>query len=125
MKSRENTHKLLCIICPEGCEIEATEQDGKLQFEKGICRKGREYAECEIRDPARVLTSTVPVSGGVVAMLPVRTAAPVPKARLEEIMVEIKKISVTAPVRIGETVASDIGGTGVALVAGRDVESGT
>ncbi len=118
---QDAAHTVLCVMCPEGCEIVAHRRGEELRFSRDVCRTGREYAEMEIRNPSRVLTSTVPVRDGEIAMLPVRTAAPVARPRLRAIMEEIKLIRVDAPVRIGDVVANDLAGTGVALVAGRTV----
>jgi CxxC motif-containing protein len=114
-------HKLLCIVCPEGCEIEVQEKDGGYVFSEGICRRGRDYARRELRNPVRTVTSTVPVAGGEIAMLPVRAAAPIPKKRIMEAMAQIKGITITAPVEIGQTVAENLAGSGVPLVASRSI----
>ena len=112
---------LLCIVCPEGCEIEVRKEGDSLAFSGGTCRRGHEYAEQEIRNPSRILTTTVPVSGGDVAMLPVRTAEPVPKPMLMEIMADIQNISVDAPISSGDIVVPDIAGTGIPLLASRSI----
>ena len=121
MKSVPKKHNLLCIVCPEGCEIEVREADGKLSFSPGICKRGRDYAKQEIRDPSRILTTTVPISGGDIAMLPVRTAAPIPKPSLISAMDRIREISTVAPVKVGDVVIEDLVGTGVSLLASRSV----
>ena len=123
--SSSETHQLICIVCPEGCEMEVTEIDGKLEFPKGICRRGQEYARTEIYDPSRVLTSTVPNSNGVVAMLPVRTAGTIPKPKLMEAMDAIASITAAAPIRIGDAIAENLAETGIALVATRSVDRET
>lgn len=121
MKQKNETHSLLCIVCPEGCEMDVTEADGELVFPDGICRRGQDYARQEIYDPSRVLTTTVPITGGETAMLPVRTVEAIPKPLLIEAMEQIASIRVSAPVRIGDTVVEDVAGTGTPLVASRTV----
>lgn len=119
--SAQQTHKLLCIVCPEGCEMEVVEKDGTFVFPKGICQRGQDYARQEIVDPRRILTSTVRLTGGDVEMLPVRTTLPIPKEKLLEAMDQIAGTTAEAPVRIRDVLTPDVAGTGVALIASRSV----
>ena len=121
MSDEPRKHHLLCIVCPEGCEMDVVERDGDLVFPKGICRRGRDYARREIYDPCRVLTTTVPVEGGEIAMLPVRTDKPVPKPKLIAVMREIASIAATAPIAVGDVIREDVMGTGAALIACRAI----
>ena len=122
--SQENSkHNLLCIVCPEGCEMELYEKDDELIFPEGICRKGQEYARQEIYNPCRVLTTTVRVHGGEVAMLPVRTLQPIPKAKLIKAMQQIANLEVKAPVKTSDVICQNIANTGVSLVACRTISS--
>ncbi|MCP4400027.1 MAG: DUF1667 domain-containing protein, partial [bacterium] len=59
MSQETFTRKLLCIVCPEGCEMDIDARDGELVFPQGICHRGQEYAAQEIYNPCRVLTTTV------------------------------------------------------------------
>lgn len=118
---KNSQHRLLCIVCPQGCDIEVAEAGGELSFAPGVCRRGRDYARQELRDPCRVLTSTVRLEGASLAMLPVRTAAPIPKGKLEAAMAQLAQITVRAPVRAGEVICDDLAGTSVGLIATRTV----
>ena len=118
-------HKVLCIVCPEGCEMEVTDVNGELTFPKGVCRRGQDYAHQEIVNPCRVLTTTVRLNGGDVNMLPVRTSDPIPKQLLTEAMQQIASITTTAPVNIGDMICDDIAGTGIALHACRTIGTTT
>ena len=121
MNQKAIKHRLLCIVCPEGCEMDIDEKDGNLVFPKGICRRGQEYARQELYNPCRVLTTTVPVRGGEIAMLPVRTSQPIPKAKLIEAMQQIANIEGKVPVKTGEVICRDIASTGVSLIACRTI----
>ena len=121
MSNEGKTYHLLCIVCPEGCEMEVVRVGGEFIFPDGICRRGQEYARQEIEDPCRVLTTTVPVVGGEMAMLPVRTTKRIPKGLLMKAMARASTLSVEAPVTAGHTVCRSITGTGVDLVACRSV----
>ncbi len=120
--SRETfTSKLLCIVCPEGCEMDIDAKDDELVFPPGICRRGQEYAAQEIYNPCRVLTTTVRIDNGEFAMLPVRTSQPIPKTKLIDAMRQIADIVVKAPVKTGDVMCRDVAGTGVSLAACRTI----
>ncbi len=120
--------EIVCVSCPVGCQIKVRIKDGQLErLEGNRCPRGEEYARQEALEPRRVLPTSVKVVGGRAPLVSVRTDRPVPKERLEELMQEIKGMSVEAPVRIGQIIAPDLLGTGVDLVATRSVprEDGT
>ena len=117
-----NKHKLLCIVCPEGCEMEVQENGDDFIFSEGICRRGQDYARQEIVNPCRVLTTTVRLFEGKSAMLPVRTADSIPKNKIEEAMQQIASITVNAPVKLGQIICADIAGSGIPLVSSKSVQ---
>ena len=123
MNQQTTKHRLLCIVCPEGCEMDIGEEDGDLVFPRGICRRGQEYARQEIYNPCRVLTTTVPIRNGEIAMLPVRSSQAIPTAKLIQAMQQIAHIEEKAPVKIGDAICRDIANTGVSLIACRTILS--
>ena len=110
--------KLTCIECPMGCDICVEEVDGKIEFSGNGCPRGKLYAQNEITCPKRVLTTTVKSQKG--KLVPVKTDAPVEKAKLFELMQQINFIVVQTPIRIGDIIVKDIS-EGVNLVASGNV----
>lgn len=110
--------ELTCINCPMGCQLTVTlEGDTIVKVEGQTCPRGEAYAHTEITAPVRTVTTTVALQGGPVAMLPVKTAAPVPKGAVPAVLKALKAVTVTAPVHIGDVVLPNAAGTGVAVVA--------
>jgi len=111
----------LCIGCPLGCRLEVEEDSkGDIVEVRGFsCRKGKTFAEREHTDPRRMVTTTVAVSGGRWARLPVRTATEIPKDRLWDVIESLRSVRLVAPVERGQVVVADAEGTGVAVVATR------
>jgi len=114
--------KVICVVCPNGCEITVDHEikDGEvkvLKVEGNKCKRGKKYASAEVVCPVRTLTSTVGVSGGMFARLPVKSAEPVPKVKLMECMKEIRRTKVSSPVRMGDVIIPNIAGTGIDIVA--------
>lgn len=64
-----------------------------------------------------MVTSTVKVEGGRLPVVSVKTSSPIPKEKIFECMAEINKVTLKAPVSIGDVVIEDVLGTGVNIVA--------
>ena len=115
--------ELTCIGCPIGCALRVEVKDGEIAVAGNGCPRGEKYARAEVTNPVRTLTSTVELVGGAIARAPVRTAREVPKARVLDCMAEIRRARVHAPVRIGDVVIHDCAGTGVDVVATRNISA--
>lgn len=114
--------ELTCIGCPMGCLVTVETDKGMIQSMTGhSCPHGKAYAEKELTRPERTVTSTVPVDGGTLRMLPVKTAGDIPKDKIFESMALIRVLRVNAPVKAGEVMLKNLAGTGIDLVATRSV----
>ena len=113
--------EFVCLQCPTACviEVELNEKEEIVSLKGEECKRGREFAEGEIREPARILTSTVSISSADKEhpLLPVKSASPIPKRVIREAMVKLADVEVSAPVQIGCVVMENILGTGVDMVA--------
>ncbi|MGB8252899.1 MAG: DUF1667 domain-containing protein [Anaerolineaceae bacterium] len=118
---KEEITKLICITCPKGCTLEV-QRDGDtvLKVEQG-CKRGYEYAQRELVDPRRMISSTVKIKGAGHPLLPVYTADAFPKPRIPELMAALRKVGVKAPIRMNEIVLADALGTGINILASRDM----
>ncbi|MCX6085880.1 MAG: DUF1667 domain-containing protein [Caldiserica bacterium] len=85
------------------------------------CKRGIDYATGELRDPRRMVTTTVRVTGGVHPLVPVYTESPIPKPRIADLLAEIRKIELKAPVKFGDVVIANVLGTGVDILASRNI----
>lgn len=107
--------KLVCIICPRGCTLTADITDTGVTVTGNACPKGAEYAINECTNPVRTVTATVRVANRYNTMVSVKTAAPVPKGKMMEVMAALRKTQVEAPVAIGDVVIKDICGTSIVI----------
>jgi len=120
MEKRE----LTCIGCPMGCQITVTMDGGEVvKVEGNTCAKGDRYARAEVTNPVRTVTSSVPVEGGRIPQVSVKTSADIPKGRIFDVMEAMKQVKVKAPVQIGDVILRDICGTGADLIATKQVEA--
>lgn len=114
--------ELICIGCPMGCVLKAEMKGEEITVSGNNCKRGEKYARNEILHPVRSVTSTVKVLGGTIPRLPVRTAGEIPKEKIFDCMAEIKRIRVNAPIRIGDLIIENCAGTGIDIIAARNIE---
>lgn len=118
MEKRE----LICIGCPMGCPLTVELENGEIQTITGYtCRKGEIYARKEVTNPTRIVTSTVRVEGGRADMVSVKTREDIPKDKIFQCVKALKGVTVKAPIHIGDVVVADVAGTGVDIVATKEV----
>ncbi len=118
------THAYLCTSCPLGCRLEVDAVAGDVIEVRGFsCKKGERYGEQEHTDPRRAVSTTVWLAGGPVERLPVRAAEAVPKDRVLALVEALRGLQVTAPVELGQIVATDVAGTGIDVIATRAAQA--
>ncbi|MCP5514946.1 MAG: DUF1667 domain-containing protein [Spirochaetales bacterium] len=113
--------ELVCIVCPIGCRLKITGEIDNLQVTGNKCKRGIPYAVDEITNPTRMICSTVKIKGGIHKVIPVKTDKPIPEKYKLEIMKLVNKVELTSPVKMGDIVIADIFGTGVNIVATRNM----
>jgi len=110
-------YRFTCIVCPLSCAIEVEVENGKVKEVRGCtCPRGEEWAIGEVTNPKRIIMSVVPVEGGALPTVSVKTVEPVPKEKIPELMKFLAKIKLKAPVEVGQVVAE---WQGIKIVATR------
>ena len=117
------TKTYTCIVCPMSCRITVEEQDGKLSVSGNTCKRGYKYALNEHTSPKRMVTSTVKVENGVLRRLPVVSDSEILKEKIKECLKVIYEVSISAPIKYGDVIVENICGTGVNIIASRDIAS--
>jgi len=103
-----------------GCTL-TVQQNGEAIISGHQCKAGIAYANEELTNPTRNIATSVKITGGHMPMLSVKTARPVPKATIRAVVEAVHRVTVKAPVSIGDVVLADAAGTGVDVVATREV----
>lgn len=117
-----------CTTCPSEClltvEVER-DADGHVAEVRSVtgnnCPRGDKFARQELSCPMRVLTTTVAVSGGDEALLPVRTAEAIPLELHAQAMVLIRGLVINAPIHMGDVVLANLLNTNIDLIASMDI----
>jgi CxxC motif-containing protein len=114
--------EMICIGCPMGCYVTVDYFGTKLRNVSGNrCKVGLEYAEKEISNPQRTLTTTVKVKHGHLPLVSVRTNKPIPKNRIFEAMNLLANVEVEAPIKIGEPIIQNILDIGINIIATKNI----
>jgi CxxC motif-containing protein len=116
--------KVICITCPKGCRLDVTrEGDTILKVDNCGCKRGEEYVKAELTDPRRMVATTVKIQGSLHPLLPVYTASPFPKPRIRELLTALAEVELSAPVMMGAVVVKDALGTGIDILASREMKA--
>lgn len=110
--------ELTCIVCPRGCRLKI---DDDLNVTGNSCPRGAQYAKDEMTNPKRMITSIVRVKNRENMMVSVKTSTSIPKGKIFDILKEIEKVSVEAPVHIGDVLIKDVLGTGSDIIATKEI----
>lgn len=113
--------ELTCIGCPMGCTLSVRMESSGISVAGNGCLRGVKYAENEMTCPKRMVTSTVAIEGGEIARLSVKTETEIPKEKIMACMQEIRRARVKVPVKIGSVVISNCAGSGVNIIATKNV----
>ena len=113
--------ELVCIVCPIGCRLKITGTPDNLEVTGNQCKRGIGYANDEINNPTRMICSAVKIKGAIHKVIPVKTDKAIPEKYKLEVMKLINNIELTSPVKMGDIVVADIFGTGINIVATRNM----
>jgi CxxC motif-containing protein len=115
--------KVICITCPKGCRLDVSKEgDTILSVDNCGCKRGEEYVKAELTDPRRMVATTVKIRGSLHPLLPVYTAKPFPKPRIRELLTALQQVELSAPVAMGAVVVKDALGTGIDILASREMK---
>jgi len=112
--------ELICISCPMGCHLKVNTETKEVTG--NTCKRGEVYGINEVTNPVRVITTTVRVKNGELPVIPVKTKSPIPKELNFKAMKILNSIEVEAPIKMGYIIVEDILGTGVDVVAARNLK---
>lgn len=117
------TRNLTCIGCPMGCPLTVEMTDSGIKVTGNTCKRGETYGKKEVTAPERSVTSTVRVLGGAAPVVSCRTERDIPKEKIFACMEAIKAACAAAPIAIGDVLVADAAGTGVNVIATKQVDA--
>lgn len=100
--------EMTCIVCPNGCKLEVTNQNGQIMVQGNQCTRGEKFAITELTNPMRTISSTVATVFPKAPALPVKVSGEIPKGEIFHVMNEIHKVFLTEPVGRGDIIIKNV-----------------
>ncbi len=105
---------ITCTVCPNGCQVRWDEKTDT--YSGNRCKRGVNYAIQERTDPRRTVTTTVRTKDD--SLLPVRTAEPVRRANVKDVVTSLRTVSAKADAQVGEEICKlNLDGQEVSIIA--------
>lgn len=103
---------LICIMCPMGCALHVEQDGDKLSVTGNGCNRGVVFAQEELTNPMRIVTTSVKTSEGVKSC---RTSKPIPKNLVFDCVREVEKLRLDK-VEFGQVIIHNVLGTDADVV---------
>lgn len=113
--------KMICIVCPNGCHLEAEIVGGEMVVSGNKCARGIDFAREELTAPKRSLTTTVATKYAEMPVVSVRTNGELPKEKVLAAMKELNKLKLDKKYKVGEVILSNILDTGIDIIVTTDM----
>ena len=104
----------------KGCHLKVDEEND-YAVTGNACPRGAEYGKNELKNPKRVITSTVKTNSTEYCRCPVKTNGAIPKGKMFEIMKMLDDVELKTPIRVGDIVVRNLFDTGVDIVACKEI----
>lgn len=116
--------KMICIVCPMSCKLNVEMDHNVIKSVSGnTCIRGVKYVNEELSNPTRMVTSTVMIKNAAITRLPVTTRSPIPKNKIFDVMKQINKVKVKAPIKRDDVIIENVAKTGVDIIASRSMNA--
>lgn len=115
--------QMICTSCPMGCHLTVDDTDKNNIIVTGnTCPRGKVYGINEVTAPKRMVTGSVKVEGGTIAMVSVKTEQAIDKKLIFDCLEQLKGVTLKAPVHIGDIAVKNVCNTGINIVVTKEVE---
>ena len=108
-----------CIICPAGCVLTIRQENGEWLISGNRCPRGKQYAVQEMTDPRRTVTATAQTDSAEYPRMPLKSASPVPMAKIAAVLEAIGDLHIQLPVQGGTCLLCNAANTGIDIIATR------
>jgi len=87
--------------------IPVIKEDGSVEIQGALCKRGVAFGTAEVTNPMRSLTSTLRIEGGAYPLVPVRGLTTIPKAELKGKVKALRSVKLQAPVKSGDKIIAE------------------
>ncbi len=104
--------KMICIMCPMGCELTVSKVGDKISVTGNSCNRGVTFAQEELTAPKRIVTTSVKTAKGVRSC---KTSKPIPKELMFACVQEIEKLRLK-DAKFGQVIIKNVLNTGADVI---------
>lgn len=104
----------ICIMCPIGCSLTVERVGEEIKVSGNTCKRGEIYGKTEFTSPMRTVTTLVKLQSGGVASC--KSATPVLKERMKDVVDYIGTLVLPDDVKIGDRLSACVNGFGFDIV---------
>jgi len=114
--------EIICLTCPLACRMRVfLDADGGIKKVTHYkCKRGKEFAAKEIKNPERVLTGTLKTNNIDKPLISFRTNNLIPKRYIKKCMRILAGVEINRPVKSCDVIISNILDSGVDIIATMD-----
>ncbi len=126
MSAQEEIEKkeIICTICPNSCRLKVWKdpKTREIMIEGFKCTRGKDFGIQEFVAPTRMLITTMRIVGGIYPVIPVRSEGELPKEKIFDAIQYVNDQVCWAPVEMGDVLIKNIAGTGINVIASRNMD---
>lgn len=104
--------KVICIMCPRGCELNVT-KGKKITVTGAGCPRGIIYGEREVTKPERMVTTIKKFEDKTISL---KSSKPVPKEKVYNVLQEIKNARLPRKVETGVILIKNVANTDADII---------
>ena len=108
--------EMVCIVCPNGCNLVIEIQGKDMKVEGAKCKKGKEFAIEEMTAPKRTIATTMKTIFPALPVAPVRINKEILKKDIFKVIEIINKIMIDRVYKVGEVIIENVADTGVDVI---------
>lgn len=108
---------MTCIICPNSCALQIDEVTGRITGNK--CARGLQFAQEEMTNPKRSVTTTVKTTVKGYPVVSVKTTGEIPKSLISTLMFHINRMVISEELPSGSIIIKNFLKTGIDVVTTR------
>lgn len=108
---------LICIVCPNGCNLNIKKIDDEFVVTGNRCKRGKDFAISEIISPKRSICSTIKTTSKTTPRISVRTDGEIPLDKIFNLMKKLSEITIDHPIHVGDTIIENVLNSGVNIIA--------
>lgn len=108
--------EMVCVVCPNGCRLKVDNSAEGVKVAGAKCKRGEAFAQTELANPMRSVTSSVKTTVKNYPVVSVRTDGEIPKSKIFDLIKELSEFTLDKKVPIGTILIKNVLNTGINVI---------